>query len=207
MNPIKLGLVILFHPTQGFKVLKEGRDNFKHLPALVLLLLVLLVRVIAIYGTHFPLSLTNPRQTNIINELVKTLLPILTWTIACYGITSIMDGKTLLKEQLLATTYAMLPYILLTVPYVILSHTMGGLDSSMFVKLEAIKWFSVVFLLFVSLKTMNEYKFWKTVRVGLLCIIACFLIWILLALFFILIQQVYDFFHSLLVEIKIFYLS
>lgn len=207
MNPLKLGLIILFHPIQGFQVIKENRDNFSYLPAITILFLIMVMRVIAIYGTHYPMAMLDPRNTKIGTELVRMIFPLLTWVIASYGMTTIMDGKTMLREQFAATSYAMLPYVILTIPITILTHFMGWTDMGLYTNLVVFQWAWVVILFFISLKVMNEYSFKKTIGVALLVIISCVLIWLLLGLFFVLTEQVITFIKDVLIEFRIFYLQ
>ena len=110
----RLGLVplTLFHPTDAFLALRSWRDRADYLPAFVLFVLVVAVRIIEIFAVHFPLATVDPREANLIAETSRMLLPIVTWVLASYAITAIMDGESLFREALTAAGYAMLPYIL-----------------------------------------------------------------------------------------------
>ncbi len=206
MDGLKTALIILFHPIRGFRVIKEKRENFDYTPTIVLFFLIILARLVDIYFTHYPLSMLNPRETNIWTELARMFIPLLTWTIACYSMTTIMEGKTMLKEQLASTAYSMLPYIILTPILALLSHFMSAKDSGLFARLQFIKWAWIIILFFISTSTMNEYKFWKTLGVCLLSGLSVIIIWLLIALFYSLGDQIVVFVKEIISEIKLLYM-
>lgn len=203
MDGLKTALMIMFHPIRGFTVIKEKREDFNYTPTLILFILILMARFIDIYYTHYPLSKLNPRETNLWTEFARMLIPLFTWTIGCYAMTTINEGKTVLKEQLASTAYAMLPYIVLTPIIALLSHFMSAKNSGLFYRLQFIKWAWVIILFFISTATMNEYKFWKTVGVCMLGILSVVIIWLLIGLFYSLGDQIVVFAKELVSEIKL----
>ncbi len=203
MNHLLLSINVVFHPFIAFRVLKERNDSSLYIQPVIFIFLIMIIRIITVYFTHYPLATVNPINTNILLEAVWMIVPLLTWSVAAFAITSIMDGQTHFKTQLAATFYGMVPYIIMNIPIVILSHYMGGTDISLFMKIQAAMWIWIGILFFLSIKTMNGYSFRQTIGVCILIIITCVLIWIVLLLFFVLVEQVFTFLIDLAREIRL----
>ncbi|WP_041643709.1 YIP1 family protein [Mahella australiensis] len=207
MDIIKTSLLVVFHPTDGFECIKAQRERFNYLPAIILLFMVIAERVAYIYLTHYPLATLLPRDANIWLEIMRMMLPILTWVVADYAVTTIMDGETLIRETLMATAYAMLPYIILIIPLALISHLMGQGELGLYNALQNIMWAWVFILFFISVQTLNEYNFWRTLGICILSIIAMLLIWAIAMLFFALSSQLYHFIEEVILEIRMLYLK
>ncbi len=203
MEFLKLSLSTVFHPGEAFRYLQKDRSKFNYLPVALLLFLIFAVRSASIYITHFPLAKLNPRTANLGIELAKLYIPVLTWVIASYAITSIMDGESLLREILLSTCYALIPYIVLTLPVNLLSHIMESSQSGLYNGiLNLISGWSV-FLIFMSIKVMNQYSMKKTILVCFLSICTMLLIWATIALFFAISSQFINFIQEVMIEVRL----
>jgi hypothetical protein len=202
MYMLKMSLTVMFHPIDAFEYIKKDRSKFNYLPILILLFLAMAVRAFAIYVTHFPLAKIQPRDASIVLEAVKLVLPILTWVLASYAMTTIIDGETLLRETLLAVAYSMLPYILFTIPVTLLSLVLEKGQQGLFGSLNFIIWGWVILLFFINLKVMNNYTVRKTILIGLLGIFTMILVWATVALFFAISSQFFNFIKEVLLEFK-----
>ncbi|MEZ0537445.1 YIP1 family protein [Caldicellulosiruptoraceae bacterium PP1] len=203
MELLKISLLTIFKPSEAFIQLKKNRKNFDIISPLIILVLLILVRVFEIYFTHYPLTQIEPRQTSILREFFKSIIPVLTWIVSCYAITTISEGETLISEQFSSTIYCLIPYIILTIPIVFFSHILSIYDISWFNFLQAIKWLWVVILIIYSTKTLNNFTIGKTILVCILSIIAAILIWLLIGLFYVLTIQVVNFIDELIKEIRL----
>jgi len=200
---IRLSLEMVFHPAEAFRYMQKDRSRFNYVPAVILLLLAFVVRTVSIYITHFPLAELDPRDANIGLELIKLYAPLLTWVIASYAMTSILDGESLLREGLLATAYALVPYILLTIPVNLLSHIMENSQSGLYNGIQIIITGWVLLLLFMSIQVMNQYSLKKTTLVCALSVGVVLLIWATIALFFAISSQFINFIEEVIIEIRL----
>ena len=129
MKSLKLCLMTLYHPIVVTEHIKRHRGEKKNwLPVIVLLVLTLAVRILSIYGTHYPLASVSVRKANLLLECGKLFVPVLTWVLASYMMTTILDGETLLSETLLFSAYALTPYIVFTPILTLASRIMEGLS-------------------------------------------------------------------------------
>lgn len=191
MIPFKLSLMTLFHPIIVTEYIKKHREDkrFNPLPIAVMLILMIGVRVFSIYVTHYPLSTVSVRNANLVLEIGKLLVPVLTWVLASYAMTTILDGETLFSETLLFSAYALTPYVLFTVPLTLLSRLLDLGQSTLYHGAEAVLLCWVVFLMILALKEMNGYTIRKTLLVVVLSLFTMAVIWATVVLLFTIVSQ------------------
>ena len=145
------------HPADTLKAIKAHRSNMSIIPMLVLLLLVVATRFASLFIIHYPFQQTAVSDINFFLEGAIYTVPVLTWGIAFFAMTSIMDGETTLKESLTSASFCMVPLILMQIPFALLTRIMS-LDETFFYDLIQIAMWAWVLLLFVmSVKVMNDY--------------------------------------------------
>ena len=176
MTGFKLCVMMLFHPIVVSEYIKKQRGDagFKRMSAVLvaaLLALALGMSVFSIYFTHYPLSTVSVRKANLLLECGKLFVPVLTWILASYAMT-------------IYNTLSLMPYVLFTVPVVLLSRVMDGGQAGLYYTLTGgqIAW--VILLMIVGLKEMNEYSVKKTVLVVLLTVFTMAVIWATIVLLF-----------------------
>lgn len=185
VRSLKLCLMTLFHPivvTEHIKRERGKRMNWA--PVIVLLLLALAVRIFSIYFTHYPLAAVSVRKANLLLECGKLFVPVLTWVLASYAMTTILDGETLLTETLLFSSYALVPYIVFTPILTLASRLMDVNQLGLYMTLEVgiLGW--VVLLMIVALKEMNGYSVGKTAAVIFLSLFTMVMIWAVIILLY-----------------------
>lgn len=187
---LKLCLMTLFHPLVVTEHIKRERGRkMNWAPVIVLLLLALAVRIFSIYVTHYPLSGVSVRKANMLLECGKLFVPVLTWVLASYMMTTILDGETLFSETLLFSSYALTPYIVLTPILNIASRLMDGNQMGLYATLEIgiLAW--VVLLMILALKEMNGYTVGKTFLMILLTLFTMVMIWAMVILLYTIASQ------------------
>ncbi len=187
---LKLCLMTLYHPIVVTEHIKKQRHKkMNWLPVIVLLALALLVRIFSIYVTHYPLAAVSVRKANLLLECGKLFVPVLTWVLASYAMTTILDGETLFRETLLFSAYALVPYILFTPILNVASRLMDGGQMGLYATLEMgiLAW--VVALMILALKEMNGYSIGKTVMMIALSLFTMLMIWAVVILLFTIASQ------------------
>lgn len=187
---LKLCLMTLFHPLVVTEHIKRERGRkMNWAPVIVLLLLALAVRIFSIYVTHYPLSGVSVRKANMLLECGKLFVPVLTWVLASYMMTTILDGETLFTETLLFSAYALTPYIVFTPILNIASRLMDGNQMGLYATLEIgiLAW--VVLLMILALKEMNGYSVGKTFVMILLTLFTMVMIWAMVILLYTIASQ------------------
>lgn len=190
MKSLKLCLMTLYHPVVVTEHIKKQRgQKMNWMPVIILLLLTLAVRILSIYGTHYPLASVSVRKANLLLECGKLFVPVLTWVLASYMMTTILDGETLFTETLLFSSYALTPYIVFTPILTLASRIMDNSQLGLFAALEVIILGWVVLLMILALKEMNGYSMGKTVLMILLTLFTMVMIWAMVILLFTIASQ------------------
>lgn len=185
MTSLKMCLMTLYHPIVVTEYIKKQRGKrMNWLLVAVMLLLTLAVRLFAIYLTHYPLAAVSVRKANMVLECGKLFVPILTWVLASYAMTTILDGETLFQESMLFCACALTPYVVFTVPLTLLSQLMDAGQAGVYGTAEAALLIWVIGLMILSIKEMNGYSVRKTLLIVLLSVFTMLIIWATVVLLF-----------------------
>lgn len=191
----------MIHPFNGFwemKFEKKGRVKI----AIGILLLFVLVTIIKRQFSGFVVNYNNLSELNSINELQFIILPFLLWCVANWSLTTLMDGEGKFKEIVMATGYALLPFVLIYIPQTLYSRIITVDESAFYYLLDAIALIWFAWLLFVGTQTVHQYSAGKTVATILLTLVVIGIILFLGVLFFSMIQQIVNFVVSIYKEIS-----
>ncbi|MCL2031599.1 MAG: hypothetical protein FWG93_08655, partial [Oscillospiraceae bacterium] len=205
LGPINLmrgSFAVIFHPGELFGLVKRHRTRLIYWPSILLFVLMAAARVYQIYGTHYGLRMIDPRTANLFSELGQLLVPILSFVIMHFAITSVVGGEAKLGEIFVATAYSTVPYTLLTFLLTLVSPLMAHDEQGiMWVFIYAASgWMYLLFL--ASLSLLNDYPPFKTVVVMLLVIAGILLMWVTVALGVSLTNKLFDFFTGIVREIR-----
>ncbi len=202
MKSLKLCLMTLYHPIVVTEHIKKQRgQRMNWLPVIILLALALGVRILSIYGTHYPLASVSVRKANLLLECGKLFVPVLTWVLASYMMTTILDGETLFTETLLFSSYALVPYIVFTPILTLASRIMEGGQLGLYATMEVIILGWVVMLMILALKEMNGYTVGKTVLLIGLSLFTMLMIWAMVILLFTIASQFVDMVKEMFYEV------
>lgn len=207
MENFLLGITIFTDPGETFYMVKLNRNRkFSCVFPTILLFLFFCVRIMQIYCTHYPLASVQSWEANIIVEIGKFVVPIVSWILGNYAVTSLLDGEAMARELYLSTNLCLLPYIVFMPIIIGLSHFMSSEDAGVynFLITAVLVWVAV--LLFMQTMHLNDYTFGKTVGVVFLSLIAIVIIWVIAILLFSLAKQFIDFIYGIYREFKINYL-
>ena len=202
MDNLKLGVLFLYHPLKANVIVKRRREKFRPLPVLLLFLLAVAARIFSIYFTNYPVSTIRPEEANPVLEIAVVLLPVVTWVVSSYALTSIMGGSAMLGESLTGVAYSYLPYIVFTFLLTPLSHLVSYSGSGLFHAVQGLVIAWQVLLIFLSFKSLNDFSMRKALGVAFISILGIAVIWALLLLLFALTSQVFYFAGELMTEIR-----
>lgn len=143
----------------------------------------------------------QPGTLNLFFISVRTVLVFFLFVVANWCITTLQEGKGSFVQILVFSGYSLMPMVLTSFLGTLVSHWMVQ-DESVFrgwLVWLGILWTGV--LLFLSLMTLHQYSFLKTVLSFLLTVFGIFVIVFLMVLFFSLIQQMAAFFSTIYNEL------
>lgn len=201
-----ISLGIVFRPLEVFESIKNGRERLNLIPGVIILFMVLATRLFNILIVHYPLADVDVRNANLMLEAVKLLLPAVTWVIASFAVTAILDGESKLREIFLIASYCMIPYILITLPLTVLSRVLSRNEIAFYALVSNGTWIWILLLFFLSLKSLNDYSVVKTAVTYFVSGVTMVLIWLVSILSYVLTGKLYQFISGILHEIRMTWL-
>jgi hypothetical protein len=202
LKEVKYSFHVAFHPFDGFWDLKyenKGRLRIAFMILLTVTVMMIVKRQYAGYVVNF----NHPLKLNSFDELKYIVLPFLLWCIANWSLTTLMDGEGKFKEIMIATGYAMLPLIVVSLPNILLSNVITLREASFYYLLDTAASIWFVWLLFVGTMTVHQYTVTKTIITMLLTLVVMGVIIFLGLLFFSLIQQMVSFVYTIYQELSL----
>lgn len=207
MNPIQISLMTIFHPMDGFCLIKSDRENFSYIPSIILSVLFVAVRIVSMYLMHYSVGSVEPYQIDIPIEIAMLIAPVLSWIVVHYAITTISSGECKMREVYAGLVYAFVPYIVCMLPIALLSHLFSQSSAGTITLLQNIVWIYCIFQVFVSIKAMNDFTLKKTIGIVILTLVGIVLCWVLILLLYGLTGQLINTAYQLLVEFINIYIS
>ena len=202
MLELKTMVLFFLHPVSAFYVVKRERSRYRARFSCLLYLLAFAAQYVYILTVHYPLSDMRPHESNIALELVKLLLPVLTWVVASYGVTASMSGETKLKDIFNTSALCMLPVIVFKPLAAALSQILSQGEQGLFDVINAGILIWMILGLFVALLTMNDYRLRKALGVTIASLIGMLILWAVAILIYALSSQLVVFINSILVELR-----
>lgn len=193
---------VAVHPYEGFWVLKrEGKGSLT--TALVLVALVFCVRIADILFTSYQIGDIDPRNANLLVEVVRIILPWILWCVCNYGVTTITGGEGFFRDNVIATAYALGPYLMTKPIGIALSHVLTRSEKSYIESLDfaALVW--VAILIIIHVQVTHNFSLKKTFGTagltvfGMICFIA------VAGLAYTLTDQIFRFAREVAIELTI----
>lgn len=187
---------VMFHPFDGFwDLIHEKRGSMA--AAHTFLFLFLLTRIVTLIGTNFQFINAPLQYINIFEQCASLLLPFLILCIANWGMTTLFEGKGRFKDIYMAMCYAMMPYVIIQLPLVLVSNMITFEEASFYTVLMSVSVVWAVFLVFVGLMQVHDYGPGKTMIFLIVTVLGALIIIFLLLVFFSLLSDAIGFFVSL----------
>lgn len=198
-----LSVSTVFHPVDTFDNIKLNRGKNRLYIGAVLILLAFVVRLFYMFTVHFPVADVDLNDAMLSLEVIKMVLPVVTWAVAAYAISSIMNGESKFSEVFTCSAYSLVPYIVFTPVLALVSRVLSLSEWPFYsiVVVGLMVWQAV--LLIISVSTLNQYSAGKTVLVCFLSFLTMLLIWAVALLCMALIGQLVQFIAGVFNEIRI----
>ncbi len=164
------GWYVIFHPFDGFYELKRSHKGTVK-GATIILVFAVLEDLFKQVGSGYIVTGRDWARVSVVDAFMSVGALVLLWTLANWGLTTLMDGKGKLKDIYVASCYALIPIILLGFPSVILSNfcSLNELVYLDFFNNAAYIW-SLLLIFFGALVT-NDYSLIKNIFTTLFSVI------------------------------------
>lgn len=199
---LALGCHMLFHPMDTIAIVRENRGSLNKWCGLLLIGAAVVLRVAAMLYTGYPMMAMDARDVNIGLEFLKLGLPVLTWACAAFAVTSVLDGESRFDEVFTTSAFCMVPFIVLTPLFTLLSQVLSQQEAGLYNAVQALMWVWILLLFCLLIKVLNNYTLGKTVLVCLLSVGVMALLWVVCFLFISIVGELWSFFGGILTEIR-----
>ena len=198
-HAIKYAFHVITHPFDGFwDLTREGHGTLA--AANTFMALFLLTRVLKLMCTSFQFYDTAVQHINIWEEMASLLLPFLILCLANWAMTTLFEGKGRFKDIYIAMCYALVPYILIQLPMILVSNMLTYEEGSLYNVMLSFSIIWCAFLAFVGLMQIHDYGPGKTFIFIIVTIFGAAVIIFLALVFFSLLSDAVGFFVSLYKE-------
>ena len=182
---------LLAHPT-AFGVMKEENRGSLWM-ACGVLGLTMLTRILSISSTGFIFRPEGDAAVNYPLEMLQIVLLFLCFIGCSWAVGTFLDGKGRLKELLIASAYALMPYCLCSLLSTGLSNVLSLREEAFVTGLQMIGLYWSVMLMFLAMMRTNQYSFSKTVVSLLFTVVAIVFILFTLIMMFTLVSKITGF--------------
>jgi len=195
-DSLRYSLYVITHPFDGFwDLIHEKRGTMA--AAHTFLFLFLLTRVLKLMLTSFQFISAPIQHLNIFEEAASLLLPFLILCLANWAMTTLFDGKGRFIDIYIGMCYALVPYVLIQLPMILVSNMLTFEEGSLYTVMLSISVIWCAFLVFVGLMEIHDYGPGKTFIFLIVTIVGAAVIIFLILVFFSLLSDAVGFFVSL----------
>ena len=196
VHALKYSLHVITHPFDGFwDLTREGHGTLA--AANTFMLLFLLTRVLKLMYTSFQFVDVAVQHINVFQQMGSLLLPFLILCLANWAMTTLFDGKGRFIDIYIAMCYALVPYILIQLPMVLVSNMLTFEEASIYTVMLTVSVIWCAFLAFVGLMQIHDYSPGKTLIFVAVTVVGAAVIIFLILVFFSLLSDALGFFVSL----------
>ncbi|URN92510.1 MAG: YIP1 family protein [Candidatus Pristimantibacillus lignocellulolyticus] len=202
MNPFVMMHRIIFKPFDFFEDI-QSPGIIRIRQAIVLVLCAYIARIISIYSLGFAYETREAYQISILQEAIWILVPWLTWCIAHWAVSAILDGEGKFKEIVYGSAFALVPYIVFIIPVTLLSQILALDESGMINFFTFVIYAWVIWLFILKVKILHNFDLPKTLFIAFLSIVAVFILWFICVLLFGLANQFLNFLLDMVKELRL----
>jgi tetratricopeptide (TPR) repeat protein len=201
LNQLTYGFHVIYHPFDGFWDLKHyKRGSIKSANILVALACFsLIIQKIITPFIFNPQGYDAPIQITV--EIAQIIIPVLLWVTANWCLTTLMDGEGSFKDIYIATSYALFPIILITIPTAILSHFLTIEEGVYITFLNDIAFGWTILLVLAGCMVVHQYSLFKNIVSSILTIIGIGVLLFIGLVFITTIQRIFAVFGDVITEI------
>lgn len=191
---------VMFHPFDGFWDLKhEKRGSVR--AAVIIVAAVMAVDIFKQLAGGYILYPSDWRVIELWDTLLSVLIPFGLWCCANWGLTTLMDGEGSLKDIFIASSYSLVPMVIITIPVTLFSNIVV-LEEQQFITFFttlALGW--SLGLIFIGVLVTNDYSPFKNFYTSAISIVGMGFIAFLTVLFINILQNMNSFITTIINEI------
>lgn len=190
------------HPIDSFYDMKRyGRGSI--LSATILYIILFVFYLIFRFQTGFIFSTVKGQETNLMIESAVVFVPVISFIIVNYLVSTINDGEGRLRDVYIGTVYSLVPIFIIILPVTLISHALTLNEAFIyeFSLTVMIAW--SLTLLFIMIKEVHNFTISETIKNIIITIFGMLILWLVVVIIFVLINEVYNFVYSIFKEVML----
>lgn len=173
---IKDAVYVIVHPYEGFYRVKER--NISWFVVVLLLLMAAGVHILSLFASGFVVNPFDLSRMNIKFSMGLMIIPWATWVVANYLVSTVKGGEGRFREVFQASTYALVPYIVMTIPIIILTNIIVYEEMIVVDLMKQVMWIWLIVLFFIMTQVTHNFDFMETLKIVLITLFTIAVIWI-----------------------------
>jgi len=188
------------HPLDTFYDIKK-MQKASYLSATIIYAVILALSILSVYATSFIFNSTDLETFSIFRHTAIVLGVIVLFVFSNYLISTISSGEGWFKDVYIGTAYALAPYVVFTLPIIILSHGLTLHEIFIFQSILSLRDIWCVILVIVMIKEIHNYTVWELIKNILLTAFTMLMIVLVLFLIYLLVNQMYGYIAGIIKEV------
>lgn len=197
---VKVAMGVLTSPVESFTTIKQ-KNMGSVIIATVLMVLCYISTVAKSEWSGFQFIGNNVGNFNSVLTLLKTIGAVLLFTVANWGVATLMQGRGTLKEIYIVTCYSLIPLIISNFAYAIITNYVS-LSEVAFVDIMATALLIYTVIMFIfGLMAIHDVSFGKFLGITVLSLFGILIVIFVGVIVFLLAQQLYSFIMTIVNEL------
>ncbi|OXS58081.1 hypothetical protein B1A99_15765 [Cohnella sp. CIP 111063] len=192
-------LYLMFHPYNGFYRLKDR--NISVAVIVFLLALAVAVHIWSVFASGFIAYPYDLGEYNLPLSLAFLIVPWVTWVIANYLVSTVKGGEGRFREVLQASTFAIVPYIVITIPATILTNFVVLEEWIIIDLFRQAMWIWIIVLFLVMTQVIHNFDFTEAIKNAVITLLTIGVIWVFATIISGLVYNFYDFIAQIYREV------
>ena len=191
---------LIFHPFDGFWDLKHEKRGSVRAGATILVITILTFYYQAI-GRGYILN-PQGKYSSLFAVILSVTLPLALWIVANWCLTTLFDGEGSFKDIFIASTYSLLPVVLIFIPTTIASNVLISEEANILSVINTVGFIWVGILLFFGMMVTHDYSMGKNIGTTLGTLLGMVCIMFIALLFSTLLGKLVSFVTNIVTEIQ-----
>lgn len=192
---------VLRNPLDFYYDIQEP-DQIKWSHGVMLIILTYIVRMASLILISYHFETREAYQISFAHEFIWIIVPWMTWCVANWSVSTILEGEGKFKEIFVGSASALVPYIILTIPVTLLTNVFALSESVFYTTLTGFIFAWVGLLILIKVKVLHDFEVGKLIFITILTILAILIIWFLAIILYGLLVQFISFFFDIFKEIR-----
>ncbi|QJD82010.1 YIP1 family protein [Cohnella herbarum] len=192
-------LYLIVHPYNGFYRLKDR--NVSYAVLIFIIVSAIGVHLWSVFASGFIAYPFELGDYNIRLSLAFKVVPWVTWVIANYLVSAVKGGEGRFREVLQASTFAIVPYIVVMIPATILTNFVVQEEWIIIDLAHRIMWIWIIVLFFVMTQVIHNFDFTEAIKNAVITLLTIGVIWVFVMIIGGLAYNFYDFVKQIYREV------